>query len=69
MDPDQDQQNVSPYLDPYGLILIVFLKEYFEKNIVLKKMSVADNKSMKNYSSCRDFIIYYKVDGIEQKEI
>ena len=30
-DPDQDQQNVSPDLDPNCFTLSVFLEEYFEK--------------------------------------
>ena len=29
LDPDQDRQNVGPDLDPNGLTLIVFLKEFF----------------------------------------
>ena len=31
LDPNQDQQNVGPDLDPNCLTLIVFLKEFFEK--------------------------------------
>ena len=30
LNPDQDQQNVGPDLDPIFLTLIVFLKEIFE---------------------------------------
>ena len=30
---DQTRQNVGPDLDPNSFILIVFLKEFFEKNI------------------------------------
>ena len=30
-DPDQDQQNVSPDLDPNCLTLLVFRKDFFEK--------------------------------------
>ena len=32
LDPDQAQQNVGPDLDPNCLTLMVFLKEYFEKD-------------------------------------
>ena len=40
IDPDQDQQNVVPDLDPKLFdILIVFLKDVFEKKSILKKVS------------------------------
>ena len=32
LEPDQDQQNVGPGLDQICLILIMFLKEFFEKD-------------------------------------
>ena len=37
LDSDQDGQNVGPHLDPNDLTLIVFLKNIFEKVILLKK--------------------------------
>ena len=43
LDPDQDQQNIGPDLDPNSLTLIVFMKDFF------KKKSADDNKSVKNY--------------------
>ena len=56
LDPDQDQQNVGPDLDPNCLtILIGFLGEFFEKVIYEKKKSAEDNKSMKKSSACQEF--------------
>ena len=43
---------LGPDLDPNSLTLMVFLKECFEK-VILKKVS-NDNKSMKNYSACKE---------------
>ena len=37
LDSDQNGQNVGPHLDPNDLTLIVFLKNIFEKVILLKK--------------------------------
>ena len=39
MDPDQDQSNFGPDLDPNHLTLIVFSKELFEKDKFEKKVS------------------------------
>ena len=39
LDPDQDRQNVGPYLDPNCLTLIVFLKYFFLKKLIVKKGS------------------------------
>ena len=36
--PDQARQNVGPDLDPNCLTLMVYLKEYFEKNQQTTKM-------------------------------
>ena len=47
LDPDQNQQNVGPHLDPNCLTLMVFLKGFFEK-VYFEKKSAEDNKSMKN---------------------
>ena len=52
LDPEQGQQIDSLYLDPNCLTLIVFLKEFFEKNDFEKK-SANDNKSMKNDPACK----------------
>ena len=52
LDPDQDQQNVSPDLDPKFNTLVVFLKRFLE-NIYFGK-SANDNKSMKNYQASRE---------------
>ena len=45
------------------LIMIVFLKEYFEK-VQYEKKSADDNKSMKNYTACKELIetYYYIID-------
>ena len=49
LEPDQDQKNVSPVLDPDHLTLIMFLKEHFEKVNFEKK---PDNKNLRNYPAC-----------------
>ena len=41
-DPNQAQQNVGPDLDPKCLTLMVFLKDFFSKNLILKKKSAED---------------------------
>ena len=46
LDPDQDQQNVGPDLDPSCLTLIVFLKEFFEK-VNFEKVSRRQQKPEK----------------------
>ena len=52
--PDQDQENVGPDLDPSCLTLWVFLK-FLLKSYFWKK-SADDNKSIKNYPACKQFI-------------
>ena len=34
--------------------LVVFLKEFFKKKIILKKKSADDNKSMEKFSACKE---------------
>ena len=57
LDPDQDQQNVGPDLDSKHFdILIVFLKEFFEKVNFEKSQQMTTNKrkitqDAKNYLS------------------
>ena len=54
LDPDQDQQDVGPDLDPKLFdSLIVFLKEIFEK-VILKKVS-KQHKHVKNDPACKLF--------------
>ena len=51
LDPDQARQNVGPDLDPNCLTLMVFLKEFFEKDDFEKKYQQM-SKHMKNYPAC-----------------
>ena len=44
--------SVGPELDPICLTLIVYLKEFCEKILFLKK-SADDKKSMTNYPTCK----------------
>ena len=55
LDPDQDQRNVGPDLDPNQFdTLTVFLKESFEK-VNLEKKSADDNKKHgKYYPACKE---------------
>ena len=50
LDPDQDQLDIGPDLDPNWLTSerILFEKANFEKK------SADDNKSMKNYPACKE---------------
>ena len=43
LDPDQDQQNVGPDLDPNSLTLMIFLKEFFEKVDFEKNQQTTNN--------------------------
>ena len=60
LDPDQDQQNVSPDLDPNRLTLIVFLKVFFEK-VNLEKSQHDDNKIIINKLAGKEFIPIYQI--------
>ena len=53
MDPDQDQQNVSPDLDPNYLNSDSVPERIFFNKLILKK-SAENNKSTKNYSACKE---------------
>ena len=44
-------------LDQNHLTLIVFLKEFLVKKLILKKKSADDIKSMKNYPACKDLVM------------
>ena len=52
----KDEQNFSPDLDPNHLTLIVFLKEFFETVNFEEKKAACENKSMKNYTACKESI-------------
>ena len=57
LDPDLARQNVLPDLDPHCMMtLMVFIKEFFEKKIELKKKALADKrkKNMPNYQACKE---------------
>ena len=43
LDPDQDQQNIGPDLDPKCLKLVVFLETFSEK-LILKSQHVTKNR-------------------------
>ena len=46
LDPDQARQNVGPYLDSNCLILMVFLKEFFEKVDFEKSTNIISRKEL-----------------------
>ena len=52
LEPDQDQQNVGPDLDPNCLCSTHFVKE-----LILKKKSADDKENMKNYPACKELKI------------
>ena len=52
LDPDQDQGNVKPDLDPNCLTLFSVPERFFFKKSILKK-SADDNKSMKHSPICK----------------
>ena len=52
LDPDQDSQNVGPDMDPNCLTLMVFLKEFFEKDDFVKIQHAT--KHLKNYPACKE---------------
>ena len=54
LDPDQDQQNVGPDLDPNSWTLMVFLKVFFEKVNFEISEQTTDFKRMKNYPACKE---------------
>ena len=49
--PNQAWQNVRPDMDPNCLTLIVFLKEFFNKNEFWKKKNGKKDKKHANFSS------------------
>ena len=53
LDPDQDQQNVGPDLDPNCLCRT----HDFLKKFILKKKSADDKENMKNYPECKELNI------------
>ena len=60
LDPDQARQNVEPDLDPKSKLfdtLMVFLKDFFKKKLILKKRIHRRQKSMQNYPACKELWI------------
>ena len=60
LDPDQARHNVGPDLVQSSLTLMIFLKEFFEKNNFEKK-NLQRTKIMKNYPACNEFMSCYSL--------
>ena len=52
LDPDQDQQNVGPDLDPSCLC-----RTHFLEKVNFEKQSAGDKENMKNYPACKELNI------------
>ena len=66
LDPDQDRQNVGPDLDPNFLTLWQCSGSIFLKKLIWKT-SVDNNKSMKNYPTCKLPNVLYLVESVSMR--